>query len=663
MYASKNSLEYYYERYLKYLTDEKNYSMHTIQVNRLSLAAFIRWTDDCGYNTIMEITKAVLDNYQKYLSDYRKKNGDKLEVSTRKNRISKLRSFFSWSYRNNFVLYNPAVDLQLPKGESRLPRNVLSQSEARLILSKPDTSIPLGIRDKAILEVFYSTGIRKSELLNLTINDINYTREILAVRKGKWNKDRVVPVGKSAIFWVKKYLKDVHPIFISRLSSKPDRIFLGKWGRPLAGDTLHGIVADYIRKAGVDKKASCHIFRHSMATHMLENGADVRYVQQMLGHVSVETTKIYTHVAIDKLKEIHKTTHPGNLVNVKHVKIPKRRKSRAEAPGNINERRKNTSPEETNNTNRSIFSLVGLVKEFLANKKAQNYSDRTINNYGYDLNIFISWCEKNRIENITSINLDKLKKYQSYINRLKNRQTDEVITLKSRLNLLSSLRAFFYYLYKNNHILFNPAADMELPRTPKSLPVDVLTADEIEKILSGINLQNTNGIRDRTILELLYSTGMRRKEMNNLFVSDIDFENKTILIREGKGRKDRYIPISERAIIWLKRYLDVRPKCIDNEDYLFLTDYGKKIQPGWLGYLVHCHVKNVRIGKTGSFLLFRHSVATLMLENGADIRYIQQILGHANLETTQIYTHVSIGKLKEVHEKTHPAKLSKFLEE
>jgi integrase/recombinase XerD len=659
-----NDLDYYYDKYLIHLSDEKNYSKYTIQVNKVSLSAFINWCRESGCNNITDITKQILSDYQKYLSEYRKRNGDILEISTRKNRISKLRSFFSWAYRNNFILYNPASDLELPKGESRLPRNVLSQREAEIILSKPDTTTLIGIRDKAILETFYSTGVRKFELLNLTIDDVNFTRETLTVRKGKWGNDRVVPLGKRALYWLERYLKEVCPYLVKKISSslvvkKSVKLFIGRWGEPLSGDRLGKIVADYIRKARIDKKASCHIFRHSMATHMLENGADVRYVQQMLGHVSIETTKIYTHVAIDKLKQVHRDTHPGEKKDNEIIDLSDRKRSRSKKPGNINLKKnkdyykeKETYKKKGDYKESSIFSLL---ERFLEDKIARNYSLKTIGNYNYDLKIFIRWCNKTGIQNITEVSKELLNNYQSYINMLENKQTGEIISIKSRLNLLSSLRSFFIYLSENNYIIYNPAADIEIPRVPKSLPVDVLTADEAEKILNHVDLKNPNGIRDRAILELLYATGMRRKEMCNLELSDLDLENNTLLIREGKGRKDRYIPIGERSVIWIKRYLDIRPECIDKEDYLFLTDYGKKMKGGWLGYLVHCHVKNAGIGKSGSFLLFRHSVATLMLENGADIRYIQQILGHVNLETTQIYTHVSIGKLKEVHERTHPS--------
>ena len=234
----------------------------------------------------------------------------------------------------------------------------------------------------------------------------------------------------------------------------------------------------------------------------------------------------------------------------------------------------------------------------------------------------------------------------------------KTLSLRTRQNLLSELNLFLGWLVKNNHTLHNPASHIELPRKGKTLPLCILSLEEVELVLSQPKPQNHNGIRDRSILETLYATAMRREELRNLLVSDIDFLDRTVLIREGKGKKDRRIPISERAIFWIKSYLKVRaiPKQAF-KDFLFLTEYGVRIQGGWLGTLVGSYVRSASIGKQGSFLLFRHTVATHLLEGGADIRYVQQMLGHKNIETTKIYTHVSIERLKQAHKKSHPAEI------
>ena len=168
------------------------------------------------------------------------------------------------------------------------------------------------------------------------------------------------------------------------------------------------------------------------------------------------------------------------------------------------------------------------------------------------------------------------------------------------------------------------------------------------------------GLRDRAILETFYSTGMRRKELLNLLLTDLDAQRGTVFIRQGKGRKDRLIPIGERACAWIEKYLwEVRPGLATPPDQgrLFLTVLGESFTPAGMTQLAHQYIERAGLGKSGACHVFRHTCATLMLEGGADIRYIQQLLGHASLETTQIYTQVSIRTLKAVHTATHPATL------
>jgi len=208
--------------------------------------------------------------------------------------------------------------------------------------------------------------------------------------------------------------------------------------------------------------------------------------------------------------------------------------------------------------------------------------------------------------------------------------------------------------------LHNPASELELPRLPHRLPRSVLTVQEVEQVLQQPDIHDPIGLRDRAILEMLYSTGMRRMEVIHLTLYDLDTERGTILIRQGKGKKDRYVPIGERAAAWVQKYIrEARPKLAVDPDRgtLFLTHTGEEIGRDMLTMTVRSCVLKAKTGKTGACHLFRHTMATLMHENGADIRFIQEILGHVKLETTQIYTHVSIRALQQVHAATHPAAL------
>jgi integrase/recombinase XerD len=213
--------------------------------------------------------------------------------------------------RENLILYNPASELELPKPEKRLPKHTLTTEEAEHVLTQPDIDTDTGIRDRAILEVLYSTGIRRQEVINLTRQDVNVSAGVIAVRQGKGKKDRFVPIGERALLWVEKYLDDVRPQHA--LPSSPDNVFLDETGKELDPHKVSRAVKKYVKHANLNKVGSCHLFRHTMATLMLENGADIRFIQQMLGHSMLSTTEIYTHVAIHKLKEIHTATHPARL--------------------------------------------------------------------------------------------------------------------------------------------------------------------------------------------------------------------------------------------------------------------------------------------------------------------------------------------------------------
>jgi integrase/recombinase XerD len=188
---------------------------------------------------------------------------------------------------------------------------VLTSTEADAVLNQTDVGTPLGIRDRAMLETLYSTGIRRMELANLKLYDFDRERGTLMVRQGKGKKDRMVPIGERALAWVEKYLNEVRPDLIRERDD--GLLWLNAAGIPMLAASIGGIVAEYVDAAKIGKRGSCHLFRHTMATVMLENGCDIRYIQAMLGHAKLDTTEIYTQVSIRKLKEVHSATHPARL--------------------------------------------------------------------------------------------------------------------------------------------------------------------------------------------------------------------------------------------------------------------------------------------------------------------------------------------------------------
>jgi integrase/recombinase XerD len=306
-----NALRQWRDEYLTFLRVH-NFTDQTVHQRTKCLGYFIQWAEQHGMETPLEITRPILQSYQRYLYYYRRATGQPLTFGTQRSRLSPVRQWYRWLTRNNYLPYNPAADLEMPRMEKRLPRSVFSLQEAERVLMQADVSDPLGLRNRAILETFYSTGMRRMELVQLKLYDVDCERGTVMIRLGKGKKDRVIPIGERAGAWVSKYVSEVRP----SLAMEPDdmTVFLTYTGEPFVLEGMSELVRGYVNAAELGKTGSCHTFRHTMATLMLENGADIRFIQQMLGHQNLNTTEKYTHVVIDKLKKIHAATHPGALL-------------------------------------------------------------------------------------------------------------------------------------------------------------------------------------------------------------------------------------------------------------------------------------------------------------------------------------------------------------
>jgi integrase/recombinase XerD len=287
----------------------RGYSPATVTNRRQGLAQLAGWLLERGVSRPVEVTRPMLVRYQRHLFHYRKADGDPLSFRSQNQRLLTVRAFYRWAVRNNLILSNPASELELPKVERRLPRPALSIGEAEQVLAQPDLGTLAGLRDRAILEVLYCTGIRRAELAHLALFDLDTDRQTLMVRQGKGRKDRMVPLGTRALAWVERYLIEARPA----LAVEPDdgTLFLTLDGHGFSVDRLTQLARGYVVASGVPKQGACHLFRHTMATLMLEGGADIRFIQQMLGHADISTTQIYTHVSIRQLQAIHAATHPG----------------------------------------------------------------------------------------------------------------------------------------------------------------------------------------------------------------------------------------------------------------------------------------------------------------------------------------------------------------
>jgi integrase/recombinase XerD len=303
-----NNLEIAVSDYLSYLASH-GYSPTTIRARKYYLAGLVAFLKERDINDARQVTPSQLDSYQRHLFHHKKRDGGALSFRTQAQRLVPVKGLFSWLARSGTIMFDPSASMILPKTEHRLPEAVLNVDEVEAVLAGPDASTLLGLRDRAILEVFYSTAIRRAELLNLRVADVDFARGSLFVRQGKGARDRFVPIGERARTWVTRYLDDVRPTL--ELRSHCTTLFLSVTGNAIAPDVLSRLVSAYVRAGVATKHGSCHLFRHTTATLMLDAGADVRYIAEMLGHQKLETTMGYTRVSMAKLQEVHTRCHPA----------------------------------------------------------------------------------------------------------------------------------------------------------------------------------------------------------------------------------------------------------------------------------------------------------------------------------------------------------------
>ena len=291
--------------YLHYLVLERNAAKNTIASYRLDIGRYLEFLGRANITSMADVTEKQTHGFLRMLQ--------KLGLSPRSitRTVSALKGFHKFLLGDGVTTIDPTAFIELPKLTRSLPE-VLTQEEVELILSQPSPSPAdkrnLWVRDRTVLEVLYATGIRVSELATLKQSQIMVDERIVRVF-GKGSKERIVPIGKPALRWIRRYREHVRPLLVRR-GQTLDALFLNARGGPVTRMTVWTMVRTYARKAGIRKGVHPHTFRHSFATHLLEGGADLRAVQEMLGHSDISTTQIYTHVDREYLKEVHRTFHP-----------------------------------------------------------------------------------------------------------------------------------------------------------------------------------------------------------------------------------------------------------------------------------------------------------------------------------------------------------------
>ncbi len=287
--------------YLHFLQLEKNSSANTVDSYRRDLERFLSFLGDAGISSPGDAREENVSRFVKLLGE--------LGLSPRSvsRNVTAIKMFYRFLVAEREVVVDPTQNLDLPKLSRTLP-DVLNPDEIEAILRQPDVADPLGIRDRAILETLYATGIRVSELVTLKQSNVFHDDRFIRVM-GKGSKERIVPIGRSALEWIGRYQTRTRA-GLTRARGASDVLFLNARGTPISRMAVWTIVRSYTLKSGIGKQVHPHTFRHSFATHLLEGGADLRSVQEMLGHADISTTQIYTHVDREYLREVHKTYHP-----------------------------------------------------------------------------------------------------------------------------------------------------------------------------------------------------------------------------------------------------------------------------------------------------------------------------------------------------------------
>lgn len=289
------------QEYLRALSLEKGFSNNTIFSYENDVRRYIQFLDDQKISSVQQITTLTIQDYAGLLSDLG------LSGASIARNFSAIRGFHKFLVEEGYTEINPTELLETPRLRRRLPE-VLSIDDITILMNAPDVETSMGIRDRAILECLYGCGLRASELIDLKIENLFLDEEMLRVF-GKGSKERVIPIGKEAIHWVKLYLARVRPSLSKGITSR-NQLFLNRFGKRFSRMGLWKLIQKYVRQANITCRVYPHIFRHSFATHLLENGADLRAVQEMLGHVDISTTQIYTHLSNQYLRDIYKEYHP-----------------------------------------------------------------------------------------------------------------------------------------------------------------------------------------------------------------------------------------------------------------------------------------------------------------------------------------------------------------
>jgi len=302
--------------------EAQGFAPGSVKDHRQKLQGFLEFLDG---SDPLEADKKKLSAYQSHLFELiSKKTGKKLSCNSQINRLTVLKNFYRFLHQTGRIARNPAEIIVLPRHPKLIPPVLLKGSEMKKLLETPDLGNPLGFRDRTIMEVFFATGMRLTELTSSAVEDLNFEESLIHIKHGKGQKQRLVPMGEAAKNWLQEYLQNVRPILAKK--SDTQAVFLNRFARRIDKNGWQKKLTEYVKAAGIRKSFTTHCFRHQLATSMLERGADTRHIQEILGHETLKTTQRYLHVVKAELKRIHAKSHPRESAPVAPVNYQKRSK-------------------------------------------------------------------------------------------------------------------------------------------------------------------------------------------------------------------------------------------------------------------------------------------------------------------------------------------------
>ncbi len=437
----------------KHYLESSGYAASTIECYSVYLGYFLDYLRKIEVMDLKQVTHETIRSYQLLVMDM------DIAEETKGMRLRPVKRLFGWLLDTHRLLLDPTENIRETSRQNRTVPEVLTVAEMRLLLEQPNLSLRMQIRDRAIMETLYSSGIRLNELVQLTVHDVDLKDKVLHIRKGKGNRQRVVPIGKNAATYLQEYLENIRPRY-ARKNKQQRRLFLTDQGRPVTGNSIRTSLFHYKKAAGITKTASPHSFRRSCATHLLQQGADIRYVQKLLGHPAYPD---------------HPNLYPS---------IPDR-------------------PQGNPYPDASTMLIRELIPGYLEELKILNRSPLTIRNIRGALNAMVLFLEHEGITELVQFNRDALHLFQedlAYRLTAKGKQ----LSVSTREKYLCSVRGFARYLYATDYLTADLSKTITLPKQPKRLPKVILEHAEITKIMAAPDMRTSDGYRNRIILEILY---------------------------------------------------------------------------------------------------------------------------------------------------------------